>query len=60
VLVSAISRGGVVYVRGYRSSAGRLIFTRVRRPLVHGRYTLTLRTRHGRRTVTRRTTITLG
>jgi hypothetical protein len=27
---------------------------------VHGRYTLTLRTRHGRRTVTRRTTITLG
>ena len=57
---AAVSRAGVVYARGYRLASGRLVLTDVRRRLARGRYTLTLKTRHGRHTTTRRSTITLS
>jgi hypothetical protein len=58
-----VSRAGVLYATGYTVSTARgswqLVLTR-RRDLQPGRYTLTLRTRHGHRWDTERRSITLS
>jgi hypothetical protein len=59
---ASISRGNTVYAAGVSASTGRggsqLVLTDLR-PLRRGNYTLTLRTRHARRWVTRRVEITI-
>jgi hypothetical protein len=60
---ATVSRGRTVYATGTSASLtrgrSRLMLT-VRRRLRPGRYTLTLKARHGKRWVTSRTTITIG
>jgi hypothetical protein len=61
--LATLSRGGVVYATGTSSKTVRgrlrLVLTELR-PLLPGRYTLTLRQRHGRRLIVRRVTIAIG
>jgi hypothetical protein len=60
---ATLSRGRVIYARGTSVALGhersQLLLADLR-PLHHGRYTLTLRSRHGQHWSTRRATITIG
>ena len=61
---ASLSRRRVLYARGYETASShghsRLVLTDVRHRLRPGRYTLTVRRRHGHRWSTHRTTITIG
>ncbi|MHB1571340.1 MAG: choice-of-anchor D domain-containing protein, partial [Solirubrobacteraceae bacterium] len=60
---ATISRNGTVYASGVSvavGAAGSWMVLSDRRPLTHGRYTLTLRARRRARLITRRLTIAIG
>ncbi len=62
-LAASVSRAGVTYATGLAVPTGadrwQVVLTRQVRKLRPGRYTLTLRTRHGRRRIVQRRTITI-